>query len=71
MTATLDLMFRWSCSIRLFKYSTWDAIEAQLQAVSHDALSRRRVRALRWLYVTGLRISDREFSSPETISRAE
>ena len=47
-------------SNRSLTFAQWDAIEQALQAQEPTAASRRRARAraLRWLYATGLRISE-------------
>ena len=45
-------------SRRTLTFDQWDAIEERLEAIGHDALGRRRARAVRWLYATGLRLSE-------------
>ncbi len=45
-------------SRRTLTFSQWDAIEERLEELSTDALGRRRARAVRWLYATGLRLSE-------------
>ena len=45
-------------SRRSLTFAQWDGIEAQLDALCHDAIGRRRARAVRWLYATGLRLAE-------------
>ena len=45
-------------SRRTLTFNQWDAIEERLEAVAIDDVGRRRARAVRWLYATGLRLSD-------------
>ena len=45
-------------SNRSLTFDQWDAIEQALQALPPTPANRRRARALRWLYATGLRISE-------------
>jgi integrase len=45
-------------SRRTLTFNQWDAIEERLEAIGYDALGRRRARAVRWLYATGLRLSE-------------
>ncbi len=45
-------------SRRTLTFDQWDAIEERLEAIAIDGLGRRRARAIRWLYATGLRLSE-------------
>lgn len=45
-------------SRRTLTFNQWDAIEERLEAVAIDDVGRRRARAVRWLYATGLRLSE-------------
>ena len=45
-------------SNRSLTFAQWDAIEESLQDYPPTPANRRRARALRWLYATGLRISE-------------
>ena len=45
-------------SRRTLTFDQWDAIEERLEAIAIDDLGRRRARAIRWLYATGLRLSE-------------
>lgn len=45
-------------SRRTLTFNQWDAIEERLDAIALDDLGRRRARAVRWLYATGLRLSE-------------
>ena len=45
-------------SRRTLTFDQWDAIEERLEAIAIDGLGRRRARAVRWLYATGLRLSE-------------
>lgn len=45
-------------SRRTLTFDQWDAIEARLGAIAVDDIGRRRARAVRWLYATGLRLSE-------------
>lgn len=45
-------------SQRTLTFAQWDAIEERLAAIAIDAVGRRRARAVRWLYATGLRLSE-------------
>ena len=41
-------------SKRTLTFEQWDALEERLDEISDDPLGRRRARAIRWLYATGL-----------------
>jgi site-specific recombinase XerD len=43
-------------SRRTLTFNQWDAIEERLDAIAVDDIGRRRARAVRWLYATGLRL---------------
>jgi site-specific recombinase XerC len=45
-------------SRRALTFKQWDALEERLDAIAVDAIGRRRARAIRWLYATGLRLSE-------------
>ncbi len=45
-------------SRRTLTFHQWDAIEERLAAMAVDEIGRRRARAVRWLYATGLRLSE-------------
>jgi len=45
-------------SRRALTFGQWDALEERLDAIAVDAIGRRRARAIRWLYATGLRLSE-------------
>ena len=45
-------------SRRALTFGQWDALEERLDEISSDATGRRRARAIRWLYATGLRLSE-------------
>ena len=45
-------------SRRTLTFKQWDALEERLDAIAVDAIGRRRARAIRWLYATGLRLSE-------------
>ena len=45
-------------SRRALTFGQWDALEERLNAIAVDAIGRRRARAIRWLYATGLRLSE-------------
>jgi len=45
-------------SRRALTFGQWDALEERLDEIAVDAIDRRRARALRWLYATGLRLSE-------------
>ena len=45
-------------SQRALTFEQWDGLEAQLDAFSEDPVGRRRARAVRWLYATGLRLAE-------------
>lgn len=45
-------------SRRALTFGQWDALEERLDAIAVDATGRRRARAIRWLYATGLRLSE-------------
>jgi len=45
-------------SRRTLTFDQWDAIEERLAAIAVDDIGRRRARAVRWLYATGLRLSE-------------
>ncbi len=45
-------------SRRTLTFAQWDAIEERLEAIAIDGVGRRRARAVRWLYATGLRLSE-------------
>ena len=45
-------------SRRALTFGQWDALEERLEEISVDPIGRRRARAIRWLYATGLRLSE-------------
>lgn len=45
-------------SRRALTFGQWDALEARLDEICDTAVGRRRARAIRWLYSTGLRLSE-------------
>ena len=45
-------------SRRALTFGQWDALDERLEALPDDPVGRRRARAIRWLYATGLRISE-------------
>ena len=45
-------------SRRALTFGQWDALEERLDQISVDSVGRRRARAIRWLYATGLRLSE-------------
>jgi integrase len=45
-------------SRRALTFGQWDALEERLDEIAADAIGRRRARAIRWLYSTGLRLSE-------------
>ena len=45
-------------SRRALTFGQWDALEERLDEISLDPVGRRRARAIRWLYATGLRLSE-------------
>jgi integrase len=45
-------------SRRALTFGQWDALEERLDEIAVDAIGRRRARAIRWLYSTGLRLSE-------------
>ena len=45
-------------SRRTLTFNQWDAIDERLAAIAIDDIGRRRARAVRWLYTTGLRLSE-------------
>ena len=45
-------------SRRALTFGQWDALEERLDEISVDPVGRRRARAIRWLYATGLRLSE-------------
>src|SRR5437763_1601252 len=45
-------------SRRTLSFDQWDALEERLDEFSGDPLGRRRARAIRWLYATGLRLAE-------------
>ena len=45
-------------STRSLTYDQWEAVESHLDELIDAPLGRRRARAVRWLYATGLRISE-------------
>lgn len=45
-------------SRRSLTFKQWDALEDRLDAMAVDVVGRRRARAIRWLYATGLRLSE-------------
>ena len=45
-------------SRRALTFGQWDALEDRLDEIAIDAIGRRRARAVRWLYATGLRLSE-------------
>ena len=45
-------------SRRALTFGQWDALDEQLDQISVDPVGRRRARAIRWLYATGLRLSE-------------
>ncbi|MGJ7523909.1 phage integrase family protein [Variovorax sp. LT1P1] len=45
-------------SSRTLSFVQWDHIDGQLQALEDTAVNRRLRRAMRWLYATGLRLSE-------------
>jgi len=45
-------------SKRTLTFGQWDALEERLDEFSHEPLGRRRARAIRWLYATGLRLAE-------------
>jgi hypothetical protein len=45
-------------SKRTLTFDQWDALEERLNEFAGDPLGRRRARAIRWLYATGLRLAE-------------
>jgi len=45
-------------SKRTLTFGQWDALEERLDELSDEPLGRRRARAIRWLYATGLRLAE-------------
>ena len=45
-------------SRRTLTFDQWDALEERLDEFAGDPLGRRRARAIRWLYATGLRLTE-------------
>jgi integrase len=45
-------------SKRTLTFGQWDALQERLDEFSDEPLGRRRVRAIRWLYATGLRLAE-------------
>jgi Fic family protein len=45
-------------AIKTLTFGQWDALEERLDEFSHEPLGRRRARAIRWLYATGLRLAE-------------
>ena len=45
-------------SKRTLTFGQWDVLEERLDAFSDEPLGRRRARAIRWLYATGLRLAE-------------
>jgi integrase len=45
-------------SRRTLTFGQWDALEERLDEFAGDPVGRRRARAIRWLYATGLRLAE-------------
>lgn len=58
-------------SRRALTFDQWDALEERLDEIAVDDIGRRRARAIRWLYATGLRLSEMAGAQCGDLQRVE